>query len=309
MHSSSALAEKDSTAGRPSRVSVAIPTLGRESVLVETIEHLLQLGQRATEILVVDQTPCHEPATEKALADLDRTGAIRWIRLPLPSITRAMNTALLQAVGDIVLFVDDDIVPQSELIEEHRRAHDDTRLPVSERTVVAGRVLQPWHVDGSRPPDRLASDMPGFVDEFIGCNFSVRRLEAIRLGGFDENFVRVAYRYEAEFAYRVRNAGMRILFMPTALIHHLHTNKGGTRSYGDHLRTHSPAHAVGACYFLLRTRPEGWLTTFLGMPFRAVMTRFHLRNPWWIPSVMFAQLAAMAWAIRLWLSGPRLIRS
>ena len=308
MHFSKAPVASEPTAIAPSRVSVAIPTLGRESVLVDTIEHLLRLDHRASEILVVDQTPCHEPATEKALIDLDRVGAIRWIRLPLPSITHAMNTALLQAAGDIVLFVDDDIVPQSELVEEHRRAHDDTRLACSDRAVVAGRVLQPWHVDGSRPLDRLASELPGYVDEFIGCNFSVRRLDAIRLGGFDENFVRVAYRYEAEFAHRVRQAGMRILFMPSALIHHLHTTKGGTRSYGDHLRTLSPAHAVGACYFLLRTRPPGWLASFLAMPFRAVMTRFHLRNPWWIPSVMVAQVAAMTWAIRLWMSGPRLIR-
>jgi GT2 family glycosyltransferase len=299
----------DPSASAPSQVSVAIPTLGRESVLIDTIRYLLQLEHPALEILVVDQTPVHEAATEVALGDFDRNGAIRWIRLPEPSITHAMNTALRSAVGDVVLFVDDDIVPRSDLVEEHRRAHDDARLAVSDRAVVAGRVLQPWHVDGSRPPDRLASDTPGFVDEFIGCNFSVRRVDAIRVGGFDENFVRVAYRYEAEFAHRVSKAGMRILFAPSALIHHLHTTKGGTRSYGDHLRAHSPAHAVGACYFLLRTRPRGWLGSFLAMPFRAVATRFHLRNPWWIPSVMAAQIAAMIWATRLWVSGPRLIRN
>lgn len=291
-----------------SKVTIAIPTLGREAVLIDTIRHLLGLKHPAAEILVVDQTPVHEPPTEEALTDFDRRGEIRWIRLPEPSITHAMNTALLKAAGEIVLFVDDDIVPQSELVEEHRQMHDDGSRPASDRTIVAGRVLQPWHVDGSRPPDRLASDSPGFVEEFIGCNFSVKRLEAIRLGGFDEHFVRVAYRYEAEFAHRARQAGMRIAFAPAALIHHLHATKGGTRSYGDHLRTLSPAHAVGACYFLLRTRPPGWLRDFLALPFRAVLTRFHLRHPWWIPSVVFAQLAAMIWAIRLWKSGPRLIR-
>lgn len=291
-----------------SKVTIAIPTLGREAVLIDTIRHLLGLKHPAAEILVVDQTPVHEPPTEEALTGFDRRGEIRWIRLPEPSITHAMNTALLNAAGDIVLFVDDDIVPQSELVEEHRQMHDDGSRPASDRTIVAGRVLQPWHVDGSRPPDRLASDSPGFVEEFIGCNFSVKRLEAIRLGGFDEHFVRVAYRYEAEFAHRACQAGMRIAFAPAALIHHLHATKGGTRSYGDHLRTLSPAHAVGACYFLLRTRRPGWLRDFLALPFRAVLTRFHLRHPWWIPSVVFAQFAAMIWAIRLWKSGPRLIR-
>lgn len=296
----------DSTS--PFRISVVIPTLGREAILVDTLRHLLALRDAPFEVLVVDQTPSHEPATDLALTTLDRQGAIRWIRLPEPSITRAMNTGLLQASAEVVLFVDDDIIPQGELIEAHRRAHGDAALLASDRAIVAGRVLQPWHVDGSRPWDRLASTDSGFVDEFIGCNFSVNRDAAISVGGFDECFVRVAYRYEAEFACRAGRSGMRILFAPDALIHHLHATKGGTRSYGDHLRTVSPAHAVGACYFLLRTRPSGWLGRLLMLPFRAVATRFHLRHPWWIPPVLVAQIRALLWAVWLWAAGPRLIK-
>lgn len=291
------------------RISVSIPTLGREAILIDTLRYLLDLRHPPYEILVVDQTPVHEVATDQALAILARDGAIRWIRLPEPSITHAMNVGLLEATGEVVLFVDDDIIPQGELIEAHRVAHDDAALPASDRTIVAGRVLQPWHVDGSRPWDQLASEASGFVDEFIGCNFSVKRDAAIRLGGFDERFVRVAYRYEAEFAIRARRAGMRILFAPDALIHHLHATKGGTRSYGDHLRTLSPAHAVGACYFLLRARPRGWLGSLVALPFRAVATRFHLRHPWWIPPVLIAQMRAVMWAVWLWAAGPKLIKS
>ena len=40
----------------------------------------------------------------------------------------------------------------------------------------------------------------------MGGNFSVRRDIALRLGGFDEQFVRVAYNFEAEFAHRLRRA-------------------------------------------------------------------------------------------------------
>jgi GT2 family glycosyltransferase len=299
----------DSSAPSTTQISVAIPTLGREAILIDTLQYLLALRHTPHEILVVDQTPVHEPATEQMLTTLHREGAIRWIRLPEPSITHAMNVGLLEAKGDVVLYVDDDIIPQGELIDAHRRAHDDAALPASDRTIVAGRVLQPWHVDGSRPWDRLASEDPGFVDAFIGCNFSVKRDAAIRLGGFDERFVRVAYRYEAEFAVRARRSGLRIQFAPAALIHHLHAIKGGTRSYGDHLRTLSPAHAVGACYFLLRTRPAGWLGSLLALPFRAVATRFHLRHPWWILPVLIAQIRALIWAVWLWAAGPKLIKS
>ncbi len=37
-------------------VSVAIPTYGRESILIETIQYILDLEPRPFEILVIDQT-------------------------------------------------------------------------------------------------------------------------------------------------------------------------------------------------------------------------------------------------------------
>ena len=69
---------------------------------------------------------------------------------------------------------------------------------------------------------------------------SVRRDEALRIGGFDKRFVRVAYNFEAEFAYRWRKAGHRIYFQPTAIIHHLRVARGDTRTFGEHLRSARP---------------------------------------------------------------------
>ena len=64
----------------------------------------------------------------------------------------------------------------------------------------------------------------------MGGNFAVRREIALRLGGFDEQFVRVAYNFEAEFAYRLSQAGCRIFYEPTACIHHLQSQRGGYAS-------------------------------------------------------------------------------
>lgn len=290
-----------------SRISVVFPTYGRESVLVDSVRSVLALAEPPFEVLLIDQTPAHESDTEAALSELTARGLIRWIRLEQPSITRAMNVGLLEARGDVVLFLDDDIIPQEGLVAAHRKAHDDTARPAHERVLVAGRVLQPWHLDGSRPIDRMASTEIGWVEEFMGGNFSVRRQDALALGGFDEHFVRVAYRFEAEFAHRARRAGWRFPFVPDATIHHLRSERGGTRSYGDHLRTALPGHAVGLYYFLLRTRPPGWWSQLIQGPFRAVATRFHLRHPWWIPAVMLAQLGGLAWAVILFAKGPALL--
>jgi GT2 family glycosyltransferase len=152
-----------------------------------------------------------------------------------------------------------------------------------------------------------AGSKQGFVEQFIGCNFSVDRRSALEVGGFDENFARAAYRFEVEFAYRWRQSGRRIFYEPRACLHHLKCPSGGTRAFSNHLRTARPDHAVGEYYCLLRTwRGVGSLRAMLERPFRAIATRHHLRAPWWIPVTLIGEIRAAAWAISLALRGPKL---
>jgi GT2 family glycosyltransferase len=282
-------------------LSIAIPTYRREQVLVETLDYLLASEDRPAEILVLDQTPVHEAPTEAALQAMAAAGKIRWLRLPEPGITAAMNHGLLQARAGVVLFLDDDIRPEPGLLPAHMKAQE--TYPGG---LVAGRVIQPWHEHrdlSNESAEGFAGPLPASVPDFIGCNFSVRRELALALGGFDENFVRVAYRYEAEFASRYRDRGRReIRYVPGACIHHLKAAGGGTRSFGDHLATWSPAHSVGDYYFGLRT---GTVSVFAVRPFRAVMTRYHLRRPWRIPATLIAEICGMAWACWLFAQGPK----
>lgn len=60
-----------------SRLSRVIPTCRRERVLVETVQRLLALVPAPDEIIVVDQTPRHEPETETGLGALEQAGRIR----------------------------------------------------------------------------------------------------------------------------------------------------------------------------------------------------------------------------------------
>jgi GT2 family glycosyltransferase len=288
-------------------LSVVIPTYQRERVLVETIDSLLKLHPGPAEILVVDQTPEHERDTQRVLAELESDGKIRWIRLANPSITHAMNVALEQARNDVVLFLDDDIVPCSNLIAAHALAHTEP-----ESNIVAGQVLQPGEQPVSDEQNgngfRFCSSRRQYISDLMGGNFSITRDVALKLGGFDENFVQVAYRFEAEFASRALAAGERILFEPDASIRHLKASTGGTRSYGGHLTTISPSHSVGEYYYLLRSKrlPRRTLK-ILARPLRAIRTRHHLSHPWWIPGTLFAESWGFVWAVALALRGPRLI--
>ena len=287
-------------------ITLAIPTYGREQVLVDSIRYLLEMAPADSELLVVDQSPRHEDAVEAELKSWDDAGEIRWIRLEKPSITGAMNHALREAKSPIVLFLDDDIIPEPGLIEGHLAAHSSDL-----GELIAGRVIQPWQEGKDFSNDQtfhFATLKPRPAKLFIGANFSLRRDVALKLGGFDENFVRVAYNYEAEFSHRLLTAGYRIYFEPGATLHHLKSSAGGTRSYGEHLTTIRPDHAAGAYYFIMRTQKgAGRVGAIAKRMARSIATRHHLTHPWWIPGGLLAEIRGAAWALKLAKRGPRLM--
>jgi GT2 family glycosyltransferase len=302
-------------------LSIVIPSYGREQVLVDTIAALepqrLALGC-ASELVLVDQTPEHQSAVQQALSQWQQAGRLRWLRLSQPHLTRAMNTGLLQARGEIVLFLDDDIEPASGLLAAHLHAH--RHYPRA--WAVVGQILQP-----AQQPEPLLgrphacplwrdldfpfnSTLGGWVENAMAGNLSLNRRRALALGGFDERFPPpVAYRFETEFAKRLIAGGGAIRFVPEASLRHLRAAAGGTRSGGSHLTSASPQHGVGDCYYALRCGrglQRSWY--LLRRPLREVRTRFHLRHPWWIPVKLLGELRALIQALRLSRCAPLLLR-
>jgi GT2 family glycosyltransferase len=287
-------------------VSVIIPTYRREEILLDTLKYLCALNANQDEIIVVDQTGMHKGHVQERLFSLAKNGDIRWIRLSAPSIPHAMNIGLKEAKNEIALFLDDDIVPDEALIEVHVRTHAEGRK------IVAGQVLQPGeeplNSDHNTKNFVFRSNRPQYITDLMAGNFSIRKQLALELGGFDENFVHVAYRFETEFADRVISSGEKIFFEPSASIRHLKSKSGGTRIYGEHLTTVKPSHSVGEYYYLMRSkRIKKRARKILSRPFRAIKTRHHLQRPWWIPLTLTSELLGFIWAVFLFLRGPRYI--
>ena len=83
---------------------------------------------------------------------------------------------------------------------------------------MAGRVIQPWQEGVDFSGERgfhFACLDARWSSSFMGGNFSIDRSVALALGGFDENFVRVAYRFEAEFAHRYLASSRRNRYRQT----------------------------------------------------------------------------------------------
>jgi glycosyltransferase involved in cell wall biosynthesis len=136
----------------------------------------------------------------------------------------ARNAAIEQATGEIILFVDDDVIPREDLVRRHLDAHRDAGP-----CVVIGRMLEP---EGMRQPawaewesrtlrkqyDKIANGVfrPS-PRQFFTANASVRREDIVRAGMFDARFRRAE---DVELAYRLSDLGLAFQFEPEAVVLH-----------------------------------------------------------------------------------------
>ena len=309
-------ARDESVQGVP--VSVVIPTYCREQVLVETIEYMLGQHPSAGEIIVVDQTPAHDEDVELQLSQWAAANRIRWIRLETASIPNAMNQGLLHAEHDVVLFLDDDIEAGPSLVGRHYRHYVDPGV-----LGVVGQVLQPGQGPAEGEDDHprgegLTRDLEFPFNGTCRCsvlncmagNLSVRRNKALEAGGMDLNFIGIAYRFETEFCRRLIRLSGQVMFDPEASIRHLQAPSGGTRAYGDALRSASPLHGVGDYYFAIREGRSGYEVGryFMARLVKSLGRRAYLAEPWWLPVKLVGEVRAMLLAVRLGAGPQRLIR-
>lgn len=231
-------------------ISVIIPTYRREEPLKDTLIDLLKQDYPQWEILLVDQTPTHEPHIEEYLGNLAVSGKIRWFRLPWASLPGARNYGVRHAQGEIVLFIDDDVqIPDGYL--QHHGHHYTEKADIG---AIAGRVFDRMKLADAKRHNTAESDYtieflapeamdPGIAWYYIdlvhttkpqqvisarGCNMSFRRKIFTEHNiWFDERFRGSAVREESDFCLRLRQTGYQIWYDPDAYLVHLGEETGG----------------------------------------------------------------------------------
>lgn len=210
----------------PVTLTVGIPTFLRDSVLLDTIRQLLSQAAPAEEIIVIDQTPSHDKETEMVLGNYEERGLIRRILQEQPSLAKANNRILAESRCRVVLFVDDDVRISPGFLDAHRRNYLQPQVDL-----VAGGVLGEGHARRCGADlENSAVPIEDVRNQLKGCNMSVLRDSAIKVGGFDESFVGPAHGNEIDLALRLRSAtGREQVFDSTAWLVHLQTPTGGCR--------------------------------------------------------------------------------
>jgi len=225
-------------------ISVIIPTYNREKVLRDTLADVLQQDYPDFEVLVVDQTPTHEPETDAYLQSLAESDRIQWLRLDWASLPGARNYAVRRSQGTIILFLDDDVQLPPGFLHAHARNY----LDQPEIGAIAGRVFDRMKLADSGggltiedlPPEAMDPGIAWYYIDLVhtvkpqqvlsvrGCNMSFRREIFDKYGlHFDERFRGSAVREESDFCLRLRQTGYKIWYEPDAHLIHLGEETGG----------------------------------------------------------------------------------
>lgn len=222
-------------------VSVVIPSVDRRDVLIDLLRQMQSQTYADMEIIVVDQT---ESGTERFRSEIASLGNVRYIHLRERGLPNARNVGIRNARGEIILFLDDDIIPDPDLVRAHAECYGDPAV-----AGVGGRILggyderregvvgrfNPWTCKVTR---NFGSTEKGMADHLPGGNMSLRREVFDKVGGFDRAYGGAAsIGEETDFSLRSRKAGFRFIFEPRAVMTHLRLPRGGCRhdDFGDWL--------------------------------------------------------------------------
>ena len=219
------------------RCSMVVTTWKRPALLRATLNSLQNQTYPCCEIIVV----CDGEAEEvRAIAqEFAGDATIRWVFHPenrgLPA---ARNTGAREAGGDVVLFLDDDVIAQPDLVAVHMRHH--AAVPGYRQIAVCSQVEE----DRATPLESYVDEclheawkqtLDGFRTAFsapesesvgeaiermvwFGLNCSIRRDVFLQHGGFQENLR--ASDEEMELGLRLYLAGVEIVFEPSRLLTH-----------------------------------------------------------------------------------------
>lgn len=260
------------------QVSFIVCTRDRLAVLEACIDSIRAACRAhpafAAELVVVDNG-----SRDGTAEYLSATAEISDIALTAVSETRpglaaARNAGVARARGRVLVFVDDDCrVDRGYLVDlERHYASGDKWLIRGGRVEIGDARDLPFTIKRCDKSERLtpAVHPGGFV---LGCNMTMHREVAARIGPFDERFgAGGALRSAEDTDYLVRAmlAGMAVEYVPDMTIFHHH----GRRDRVAIDRLHRDYHFGNGALCLKHLRRAPWLLRHFYWAVRSAMREF-----------------------------------
>ncbi|RCX20080.1 galactosyltransferase-like protein [Anaerobacterium chartisolvens] len=221
------------------KYSFIIPAYQSKILLKNTLEalnHQLGFTGEGYEVIVVDDGSTD--STYDLIKNIGTSYSLKYIyleRCAVSSRSRARNHGLKKACGDIIVFIDADIIVRNNFLLELDRCYsmDSNLLIAGTRLLLPERVDYGMLLDGSvyekyrfskeneelmefrhKIFDHLSYNAAAMKNPFLytlSCNMSVPKTWLEKVGGFDEDLKRWGIE-DIELAYRLFKKGIRIVF-------------------------------------------------------------------------------------------------
>jgi len=230
-------------------LSLIVPTYNRAAQLYKSIPTFLSqdLSPNQYEIIVVDNNSTDDTPEVVRKLFVDARCQCTYVHEPNQGLHHARNRGIKEAVGDIAVFGDDDILATSGWLSALAREFSE-----NPNTGVAGRRIRPeWDEE---PPEWVfdygSSGFHGvfaFLDlgddrlilkdgSVFGCNFAVRKDLVVKTGGsYPDTFPRrlrhLSGTGEYAIADNVRREGFEVVYLPGADVFHLAERSRATLEY------------------------------------------------------------------------------
>jgi GT2 family glycosyltransferase len=238
------------------KVSMVIVTMNRQELLKLCLEHISKSSYQDKEIIVVDGSNSPE-IIEANKADSEVCGAA-YFSIPGIGLCKGRNLGIHESSGDIIIFVDDDILIKEDTIDNIMPNFDEPKvmacsvriLPLgdNESAVMQGRLISS---DGGEnrfraTPEELkvsllikttinqithplkkipSSKLPPPLNTGPFCFFAYRREVFNLVGEWDEGLgggTPAGGAEDVDMAYRVLKGGYDIVYEPKAEVYHVY---------------------------------------------------------------------------------------
>jgi glycosyltransferase involved in cell wall biosynthesis len=206
------------------KISVIIPTFNRGRQIPNLLRALELQSYREFEVIVINDGSTDNTVGVLASFINHTSLAVRVYTISNSGRARARNFGVNQAVGDLMIFFDDDTRPNPDAVQSHLSCHID-----SENLLISGPYLYDrsrFECDFNYFRQSLESKWQEGGNKIIvsrnlrinGGNFSIRKKDMQRIGGFDER-LRDKEDFKLSFDFKTKYGGEICNYHPTWVYH------------------------------------------------------------------------------------------
>jgi glycosyltransferase involved in cell wall biosynthesis len=294
--------------------SIIIPTLNREKSLGRVLDCIRGLTISPVEVIIINQG--------KALGFLEEEKLpIRLISCEKKNASYARNLGIHLSESEWLLFLDDDVFFDGDLIEHYAKAVDDLGCDICNGAVVTNNEDLTDKLHPEREAafidiwDELSSyrTFSGAVEITGLCtaNVLIKRNVLLFVRGFDERFLRLE---DVELGIRLKRSGFSVWHDGRPMVLHLHEATGGGR---EGIKTWSNKYLRGlekyglGVMVLMILEHYHWqkipFFMFRLLRFYLKPSRYYLERIDYPILVMVHVFKSFIWVAQMRLAGPKLL--